>query len=423
MSAGPDKVELTDDPLPRLIPAQAATLAGVFVGVALSLHFALEPGPAMAVALLCILSAWIISEGLPAARRRWALRPDRGESSAAFWRRIAAKLVGLCALIGLVVIACSAFPFFIQSSAVQWFVSAGYATLGPLAALALVTVLYVALTDLISDEPDDYLNQIGRAVLMQDFREADVLFALRVVAIKCFFLVLMFSGGMASLASLAKSPVWTFPLFSAGWFDGAVRLVYLVDVILAAGGYVATFKLFGWHVRATETTALGWLVCLACYEPFFPAISHAFVPYGDGPGWSDSITEGSALFILWSVATLTFHAIYVWATVACGPRFSNLTNRGIITTGPYRFVKHPAYLAKNTAWWLASIPGFVASGFADGLIRALMLGIISFLYFQRARAEERMLGTDPAYRAYAETVAAHGLWPRTKRLFSSKTAA
>jgi protein-S-isoprenylcysteine O-methyltransferase Ste14 len=407
----------------RPIPAQAATLAGVFVGVALALYLRLEPGPAMVVALLGILSAWILAEGLPVALDRWKRRPERHETPALFWYRVATKLVGLCALVGIAVIACSAFPFFAQSAAVRWFLAAGYATLVPLLVLAVATILYVAATDLISDDADDYLHQIGRAVLMQDFREADALFAMRVVTIKCFFLVLMFSGGMASLAWLANNPFWTLPLFSAAWFDGAVRLVYLVDVILAAGGYIATFKLFGWHVRATETTALGWLVCLACYEPFFPAISRAFVPYGEGPGWGAMMQDGSAAFIVWSIVVLIFHVIYVWATVAFGPRFSNLTNRGIITTGPYRFVKHPAYLAKNTAWWISSIPGFIASGFGDGLIRAGMLAIISFIYFQRARAEERMLCADPAYRIYVNELASRGLWPRAKRLFKAKPAA
>ena len=37
-------------------------------------------------------------------------------------------------------------------------------------------------------------------------------------------------------------------------------------------------------------------------------------------------------------------------------RFSNLTHRGIITNGPYRYSKHPAYLAKNLSWWLVSMP-------------------------------------------------------------------
>ncbi|MGY3611445.1 hypothetical protein ACWGRJ_47265, partial [Bradyrhizobium sp. Lot11] len=170
--------------------------------------------------------------------------------------------------------------------------------------------------------------------------------------IKCFFLVLMFSGGMASLAELFEKPAWTFPPLSAAWFEGLMRLVFLFDTVLATGGYIATFKLFGWQIRATETTVLGWLVCLICYEPFFPAVSHGFVPYGEGPGWESVIQEGSAIFLLWSVATLLCTVIYLWATVAFGPRFSNLTHRGIITTGPYRFLKHPAYVSKNIAWWL-----------------------------------------------------------------------
>ncbi|MBY3066758.1 hypothetical protein HFO74_25635 [Rhizobium laguerreae] len=395
--------------------SQAATLAGVLIGIALSTYLQLEPGKAMALAVFCLLMAWIAVDGTFAARSTWVSRKRRNEAPTIFWRRIGTKLVGLAALLGVVVIACSIFPFFTQSSAVRWIIEAGHTTIPLSIALAGVTILYVAVTDLVADEPDDYLNQVGRAVLMQDFREEDVLFALRLLAIKCFFLVLMFSGGMTALSNLAEKPAWTFPPFSAAWFEGLLQLAFLVDIVLAAGGYVATFKLFGWHVRATETTALGWLVCLICYEPFFPAISHAFVPYGEGPGWESVIQEGSAVFIFWSVATLFCTVIYVWATVAFGPRFSNLTHRGIITSGPYRFMKHPAYVSKNIAWWLVAIPGFLASGVAEGLARAGMLAIVSLIYVMRARAEQRMLSRDPAYRDYVERVAAHGLLAMAKR--------
>ncbi|MCW1750535.1 methyltransferase family protein [Rhizobium acaciae] len=403
--------------------SQAATLAGGLIGIALSTYLQLEPGKAMALAVFCLLLVWIAVDGTFAARSTWASRTRRNEPPAIFWRRIGTKLVGLAALLGVVVIACSVFPFFTQSSAVRWIIEAGHTTIPLSIALAGATMLYVAVTDLVADEPDDYLNQVGRAVLMQDFREEDVLFALRLLAIKCFFLVLMFSGGMAALSNLAEKPAWAFPPLSAAWFEGLLQLAFLLDVVLAAGGYVATFKLFGWHVRATETTALGWLVCLICYEPFFPAISHAFVPYGEGPGWETVIREGSAVFIFWSVATLFCTVIYVWATVAFGPRFSNLTHRGIITSGPYRFMKHPAYVSKNIAWWLVAIPGFLASGLAEGLARAGMLAIVSLIYVMRARAEERMLSRDPAYRDYAERVAAHGLLAMAKRRLKSRTAA
>lgn len=377
----------------------------------------------MALALFCLVATWIVADGASAARRTWVSREKRDETPNVFWRRIGAKLVGLTTLLGVVVIVCSIFPFFTQSLAIQWIMEAGHTTIPAFIALAIATILYVAVTDLIAEEPDDYLNQVGRAVLMQDFREEDVLFALRLLAIKCFFLVLMFSGGMTGLSDLAGKPAWAFPPLSAAWFEGLIRLAFLLDVVLAAGGYIATFKLFGWHVRATETTALGWLVCLICYEPFFPAISHAFLPYREGPGWEHVMQEGSAVFILWSVATLFCTAIYVWATVAFGPRFSNLTNRGIITEGPYRFTKHPAYVSKNISWWLLAIPSFLASGFAEGLARAGMLAIISGIYLLRARAEERMLSKDPAYRDYAATVAANGLLAMAKRRLASRPAA
>ncbi|KZS50253.1 MULTISPECIES: methyltransferase family protein [Rhizobium] len=414
-----DRDTVTGSPL----VSQAGTLVGVLIGIALSAYLQLEPGKAMALVVFCLLLAWILVEGTPAARRVWASRERRNEAPATFWRRIGTKLVGLAALLGVVVIACSVFPFFTQSSAVQWFIEASHTTIPISVALAAATILYIVATDQIAEEPDDYLHQVGRAVLIQDFREEDVLFALRLLAIKCFFLVLMFSGGMTALADLADKPAWAYPPLSAAWFEGLMRLVFLLDVVLAAGGYIATFKLFGWHVRATETTALGWLVCLICYEPFFPAISHTFVPYGDGPGWETVIQEGSAIFILWSVATLACTVIYVWATVAFGPRFSNLTHRGIITSGPYRFIKHPAYVSKNISWWLFAFPSFIASGLAEGLARAGMLAIVSLIYVMRARAEERMLSRDPAYRDYAESVAAHGLLAMAKRRLASKPAA
>lgn len=49
-------------------------------------------------------------------------------------------------------------------------------------------------------------------------------------------------------------------------------------------------------------------------------------------------------------------AIYAWASWALGLKASNLTNRGIVTTGPYKYIRHPAYICKNTAWLIGGIP-------------------------------------------------------------------
>ncbi len=115
-----DRDTVTGSPL----VSQAATLVGVLLGIALSAYLQLEPGKAMALALFCLLLVWIVVDGTLAARRAWASRERRDEAPAAFWRRIGTKLVGLAALLGVVVIVCSVFPFFTQSSAVRWFIEA-----------------------------------------------------------------------------------------------------------------------------------------------------------------------------------------------------------------------------------------------------------------------------------------------------------
>lgn len=87
-----------------------------------------------------------------------------------------------------------------------------------------------------------------------------------------------------------------------------------------------------------------------------------------------------------------------------GTRFSNLTNRGIVVHGPYRFLKHPAYVAKNLSWWLISIP-FVAHGSIQENARAcLLLGVMNLVYYLRAKTEERHLRADPAYRIYVRWI-------------------
>lgn len=395
---------------------QALGLCGVTAGIYLAMQIA-DVALGMLAAMAVALSVYVGLEGCPAALRSWRGRSRGGGEGLAALRRSLVKMAGLVALLGLALAACMVLPFFRRAAPVEW-IAGHRAAVFMIVPLLTLSLAYIWLADRLSDDPDDYLYQTGRAVLMQDFRPEAVLFGVRVLLIKLFFLVLMFAGGMESL-SWFSAHGFREALFSATWFDRCVRLIYLADVVLAAMGYVATFKLFGWHIRQTETHALGWAVCLLCYEPFFSAVSAAFVPYGDGPDWRAVIQEGSTVFLIWSVIVLTLHAIYVWATIAFGPRFSNLTHRGIISGGPYRFTKHPAYLAKNAAWWLFSIPGFIASGWADGLSRAAMLAVISSVYVLRARAEERMLRQDPVYVDYAACVASNGLLAQLKRLLGT----
>ena len=101
--------------------------------------------------------------------------------------------------------------------------------------------------------------------------------------------------------------------------------------------------------------------------------------------------------------------VYVWSTIAFGARFSNLTHRGIITNGPYRYSKHPAYLAKNLSWWLIAMPFMVGVSLGQTVRSCLLLGLLNGIYYLRAKTEERHLSLDPVYRQYAQWMQQHGV--------------
>ena len=126
------------------------------------------------------------------------------------------------------------------------------------------------------------------------------------------------------------------------------------------------------------------------------------------------------LYALWGSAILVLVAIYVWGTISFGGRFSNLTHRGIITRGPYRYLKHPAYLCKNLTWWLIDIPFLSSASWQDALRHCILLLLLNGIYWMRAVTEERHLSRDPVYVAYSKWVDEHGFFARLKRRLGLK---
>jgi hypothetical protein len=63
------------------------------------------------------------------------------------------------------------------------------------------------------------------------------------------------------------------------------------------------------------------------------------------------------------------------------------------------------------SWWLLSTPFVVNDSVPDAIKRCLLLGVVNFMYFMRARTEERHLSRDPTYVAYALWMNDHG-WLR-----------
>src|SRR5258708_15442670 len=139
-------------------------------------------------------------------------------------------------------------------------------------------------------------------------------------------------------------------------YDFFYSLIFGIDLLFATAGYMLSFRVIDAHIRTAEPTFFGWAVALFCYQPFYSLFERQYVHYDDGFGFGAWLSPYVGLRWAWAGAIIFLIGVYVLATVAFGVRFSNLTHRGILTHGPYRYTKHPAYVSKNLSWWLAAAP-------------------------------------------------------------------
>jgi hypothetical protein len=284
-------------------------------------------------------------------------------------------------------------------------------------AVVALSVPYVLWLDRYLREPRDGAWALGTWLLSLEgtYDREDIFHHLRAWAVKGFFLAFMLSivpGAFGAFVRWDVTGIWGDPVALAMWL---ITFMFVVDIAFATVGYTLTMKPLDAHIRTANPYAAGWLAALACYPPF--ALMAGPLDYHPGThgdaGWS--IWFAGYPVLLWSVGALlvVLTGIYAWATVAFGLRFSNLTHRGILTHGPYAWSKHPAYLAKNLFWWVATVPIFATTGsIVDAARNCVLMAAVSGIYYWRARTEERHLGADPAYRAYAEWMARNGPVPR-----------
>jgi len=233
--------------------------------------------------------------------------------------------------------------------------------------------------------------------------------------IKGFFLPFMLAGAADHLNWLHKEEI-KFANFTFLYLT-LLNFLFTIDVLLGAIGYLLTLRVTDSHIASTEPTCLGWASALICYPPFSTCFLGKFFSYKGTINWQDLTATQPVLFVTWGYGILLLYVIYVWATLSFGCRFSNLTNRGIIDDGPYRYTKHPAYLAKCLAWWMASLPFLVHGTFYGNFRATFCLFFITTIYTIRAGTEERHLMRDPAYRKYCEWMKENGVFaPIDKKL-------
>ena len=233
---------------------------------------------------------------------------------------------------------------------------------------------------------------------------------LMALLIKGFFLPLMLVYMCNDLEKFLSHNIQLSDSFTH-WYKFLINFLIMIDVGLASIGYMISLRLLDNQTRSAEPTLLGWLVALICYQPFFALIGGQYLAYGSGYDWITWLDYAPySFYCAWGLTILGLTIIYTWATAMFGGRFSNLTNRGIITNGPYRWTKHPAYISKNLSWWLISIPFVVQESLENSLRHSLLLLGVNGIYWLRAKTEERHLSKDPTYRQYAEWINLYGIF-------------
>jgi protein-S-isoprenylcysteine O-methyltransferase Ste14 len=229
--------------------------------------------------------------------------------------------------------------------------------------------------------------------------------AFRAIAVKAIFLPLMVVLFRLQAHEFTKctEAYLSYGRFFPYGYSAIYHGFFVVDVLVFGVGYGIEHPRLRNEIRSVEPTLLGWCAALLCYPPLVWLTSNAL-------GWfSFELPQFRlpTLQLAAAVAMLLGVGVYTWASLALGLRASNLTNRGIVTTGPYRFMRHPAYVAKNLSWWIGAIPLLIKFAFSDpGSLAVAIAGTAAWsgIYVLRALTEERHLGSDPDYQAYRSRV-------------------
>ena len=279
----------------------------------------------------------------------------------------------------------------------------------------VLSVPYVLWLDRVLIEPRDHAWHFGAMLIGREPWDAgEVTKHWRAWIIKGFFGAFMISilpAGFAAVVSADWSQVIHDPVRTG---NALFDILFTIDVQIGTVGYLLTLRPLDAHIRSGNPFLAGWVAALMCYPPFV----YAFMGNGgviqyevNTGGWGYWFAGHDTLLWIWAGLLACLTGLYAWATVAFGIRFSNLTYRGVLTNGPYRFSRHPAYLSKNLFWWLSTLPFLVTSHSPVDTIRdTVFLGCVSAIYFWRAKTEEaHLLREDSKYRHYHAWMEERGL--------------
>jgi len=196
------------------------------------------------------------------------------------------------------------------------------------------------------------------------------------------------------------------PFIAAGtfdWWQGWV--LYAVVMISGVGSRIILFRknpsLIAERARFTSAANIKgwdkWIVTIIAI--LGPLVVYSVAGLDKRYGWSPAV--GSVWALIGILLLIVGTAFSTWAMVV-NAYFSSVVriqtdrNHTVVSSGPYRIVRHPGYSGGAVAW--VGIP--LVFGTLWAFIPA---GIVIALYIARTALEDRTLQAElPGYTAYAE---------------------
>lgn len=284
--------------------------------------------------------------------------------------------------------------------------------------LFIVTPFYITYIDQNMKKPHDALYHVGQLCclnlhILHHNKNKLKQYALGWI-VKAFFLPLMllWTHKNTEYFYTFSETIRDFNFVKIALFS--TIFLFSIDVYFAAIGYLSTLRIINAHIRSSQYLISGWMVTLVCYPPF-DIIMPLYIMKKDENLWINWL-QGTPILYLWGTLIIACVFLYTWATITFCYRFSNLTYRGIITNGPYMYFKHPAYLFKNIMWWLGAMPFLSHHGLRDAVLSTGGLTLISYIYYLRAKTEEKHLLQYKTYRKYCYWIEVEGFFAKIRKI-------
>jgi hypothetical protein len=240
--------------------------------------------------------------------------------------------------------------------------------------------------------------------------------------IKGFFLIINYAELPKTLKIFRNKEEAIFSLPWVQMQPVIVTIIYGFIIASILPGYLFSAKIFGTHIRRIADSWFAFTVTIICYSPYAGGMVNRWFnyhPVSPDPDWMkpwvSHFNDNEMMLYILGGTILFFEFVHYWGEAIMGIRSSNLTNRGIVTSGPYRYCKHPVFASKCASWLIMWMP--FASG--DTVLECIRLMIawcgICYVFAARCWAEERILAEDKDYVAYALWVDKNGLFSPISR--------